>query len=600
MRPYVLSCLIAAAWVVGGSVHAVDYFWNNPNGGAFDEPSNWTPFSPPLMQGPGGASDTLNFDLGTPTSGRYTVTDADRGNSRLIVRDDSVELTLFVDYELSSPGGVNPSFVVGAASGDTGDLILTAGGASQFTTQVTRIANAAGSVGNLRVRGFEWDSGNLRVGYGGDGNLVIEEDTIVTSTNASLAHQSGSVGHVTVQGTWESGGNFLIGREGDGFLDISTNGHIISSAATLGVEPTGYGQAFVGSQWTVTDSVTVGDLGEGLLSVGNGCVLESGDMFVARMAGSVGRMVAGTGSQWTATGRVSIGGDADTGLAGGEGEVQVAGGAVTVAEEIVIFSTGLLEMTDGVLDTPVITFEPLAMFDWTGGELYVEEVQIGGLINQGGVLAARPGSNTITLAGEYTQGPAGVLSIEIAGDSASGNYDSLIVGNSAFLGGTLQVKLAESFLPEPDEVYTVLDAFHLGLGSFANGASGQRIADADGRGTFLISYGLGSPFDPFQVVLSDFQPALNADFDNDGDVDGDDLAQWQGDFGANDLSDADDDGDSDGADLLAWQQQLGGGGSAVDAVANVPEPSAAIMLVVGAALVGRSRRDTTEGWSLIN
>ena len=52
------------------------------------------------------------------------------------------------------------------------------------------------------------------------------------------------------------------------------------------------------------------------------------------------------------------------------------------------------------------------------------------------------------------------------------------------------------------------------------------------------------------------------DFDNDGDVDGNDLSQWQGDFGLNGNSDADFDGDSDGADFLAWQRNLTGSGAA--------------------------------------
>ncbi len=50
----------------------------------------------------------------------------------------------------------------------------------------------------------------------------------------------------------------------------------------------------------------------------------------------------------------------------------------------------------------------------------------------------------------------------------------------------------------------------------------------------------------------------SADFDNDGDVDGNDLAQWEGDFGLNGDSDADGDADSDGADFLAWQRQFTG------------------------------------------
>ncbi len=64
------------------------------------------------------------------------------------------------------------------------------------------------------------------------------------------------------------------------------------------------------------------------------------------------------------------------------------------------------------------------------------------------------------------------------------------------------------------------------------------------------------------VVSQDYTPAAvtvaTADFDNDGYVDGDDLAQWEGNFGSGVTADADGDGDSDGADFLAWQRQFTG------------------------------------------
>ena len=65
-----ISCCVAmmVSIATSDSALAVDYFWTNPVGGAFDEPSNWTPFSPPATQGPGGASDTINFDLGVSSA----------------------------------------------------------------------------------------------------------------------------------------------------------------------------------------------------------------------------------------------------------------------------------------------------------------------------------------------------------------------------------------------------------------------------------------------------------------------------------------------------------------------------------------------------
>jgi hypothetical protein len=98
-------------------------------------------------------------------------------------------------------------------------------------------------------------------------------------------------------------------------------------------------------------------------------------------------------------------------------------------------------------------------------------------------------------------------------------------------------------------------------------------------------------YNPKSVVLT-VLPAVTADFDEDGDVDSDDLAQWQDDFGVNALSDADNDGDSDGADFLAWQQQLGGG-PAIPASEAVPEPGGLMLLLAicpAAPCVRRRRR----------
>jgi hypothetical protein len=85
---------------------------------------------------------------------------------------------------------------------------------------------------------------------------------------------------------------------------------------------------------------------------------------------------------------------------------------------------------------------------------------------------------------------------------------------------------------------------------------------------------------------------IPGDFDGDGTVDGDDLAQWRGDFGpANGDSDADGDGDSDGSDFLVWQRNLGQTG-ATPATAAIPEPASAVVAWIAAACgaIGVRRR----------
>ncbi len=87
---------------------------------------------------------------------------------------------------------------------------------------------------------------------------------------------------------------------------------------------------------------------------------------------------------------------------------------------------------------------------------------------------------------------------------------------------------------------------------------------------------------------------LTADFDDDGDVDGDDLAIWRPAFGVDATADADGDGDSDGDDFLAWQRQLGLGITppVAAAASSIPEPAGGALAALGAATIVASRRRT--------
>lgn len=96
------------------------------------------------------------------------------------------------------------------------------------------------------------------------------------------------------------------------------------------------------------------------------------------------------------------------------------------------------------------------------------------------------------------------------------------------------------------------------------------------------------------VVVEGHVPP-DADFDENGDVDGNDLTRWRNNFGTGTThmqGDADADGDTDGADFLAWQRQLNAPTSAAVASAAVPEPAGDRLSWVGAiaAVVGIRRR----------
>jgi hypothetical protein len=92
--------------------------------------------------------------------------------------------------------------------------------------------------------------------------------------------------------------------------------------------------------------------------------------------------------------------------------------------------------------------------------------------------------------------------------------------------------------------------------------------------------------------------SLPGDFNGDGYVDGNDLLQWQDNYGVNGESDADGDGDTDGQDFLIWQQNLTPPAAPLEVNASVPEPGTLLlsaMLVVYLTAPSRFRiRDGRE------
>lgn len=131
--------------------------------------------------------------------------------------------------------------------------------------------------------------------------------------------------------------------------------------------------------------------------------------------------------------------------------------------------------------------------------------------------------------------------------------------------------------------------------AFENAPEGT-ILHTFGDGTaYQVSYaftapdGMGEANDLALIAIdSSFLPG---DFDNDEDVDGMDLTQWEGDFGINGDSDADNDGDSDGSDFLIWQRNYTGP-AALAVGSAIPEPASGVLLVMGsiAGLVRLRRR----------
>lgn len=131
------------------------------------------------------------------------------------------------------------------------------------------------------------------------------------------------------------------------------------------------------------------------------------------------------------------------------------------------------------------------------------------------------------------------------------------------------------------DVQDMLDSPHTNFGwiLFGNEASPSSAKRFDSR---------ESANPPVLTIDYNLPGLVDADFDGDSDIDGDDLEGWEGAYGSNSEGDADSDGDSDGADYLAWQQGYTGPGD-LQALA-VPEPTSAALAVGCLALVALNRR----------
>ena len=190
----------------------------------------------------------------------------------------------------------------------------------------------------------------------------------------------------------------------------------------------------------------------------------------------------------------------------------------------------------------------------------------------------------IVFEGNVALGEQNTLHIELGGAVAGDQFDVLEVAGDVSLAGTLQVALIDDFALSPGDSFVFLDVDGARSGEF-NGMPEGGLVGTFGEDLFITyTGGDGNDVTLFTRLL------LAADFDKDGDVDGEDFLIWQSNFNTagphtSNTGDADGDGDVDGEDFLRWQAlfgtSLGGSGASV----AVPEPATASVLMIAAANV---------------
>ena len=156
------------------------------------------------------------------------------------------------------------------------------------------------------------------------------------------------------------------------------------------------------------------------------------------------------------------------------------------------------------------------------------------------------------------------------------------MNGAAQLDGLLDVTLGGGFNPTVTDTYTILTTT---TGLFDQGIDL----------TSSLPAGFSAAINGLNLELTFTASGTdNADFDNDGDIDGADFAIWQRGFMTGTTQpegDANNDGSVNGADLAIWETQYGTIGAQLGSQAAVPEPaSALLMLMAMAGLTSRRSR----------
>ena len=317
----------------------------------------------------------------------------------------------------------------------------------------------------------------------------------------NLGHSPASSGTLEVLGNNAQFSDILIvGGQGAGTLSIASGGKVANPTGLIGYYPATTGTVTVdgaGSEWRNSIDLVAGVYGTGSLGITGGGAVFSGDSIVGQSVGSKGTvLIDGPGSRWNVSaGKLTVGP-----VSGGTGTLEIRnGGVLSAASGMTLGFNGTLR-GDGTIVASLINdggfIAPGAVTDTTHGALHIT----------GNFAQQRPQSSR--------------LQIQVASATSS---DKLAVTGNMALSGQLDITLTGGYVPHGTKSFDILD--------WGGSLSGQF--------DFIIlrPFGAMLTLDTSQLyttgVVTIVGPGASytADFDEDGDVDGDDLVQWRGDFG---------------------------------------------------------------------
>ena len=329
------------------------------------------------------------------------------------------------------------------------------------------------------------------MGVVGDGILNVKAGGVVSSSTGRIGDQSSSTGKATVTGShsqWNNSDRLVVGRSGDGTLIVEAEGVVSNSLSLIGRYSGSTGMVTVtgaSSQWNNSGALHAGWYGDGTLNVKAGGMVSNTSGYIGRYSGSTGvATVTGADSQWNNFNSLYIGGGSSG--AGGSGTLNLNNsGLVTVSGTTKLWSDGTINLNGGTLDVGILDLT-LGTFKMLDGLFHADSV-VGDINVQGGTVAPGHSSGTLSIDGNYVQGTAAKLEIELAG-TENGEYDRLLVTGTLELSGALEVQLLDGFSPTIDTRFQIFDATNMS-GTFFSVALPDLLGNLGWDSSLLYSSG---------------------------------------------------------------------------------------------------------------
>ncbi len=365
---------------------------------------------------------------------------------------------------LSASTGADISLTGAAVIGNFGQGQLTLQTSASLSNTTGVIGQQTGSSAGVDVTAATWtNSGALYVGYAGDGALGVSSGGAVSASEASLGYGAGSLGVVSTQDAGSSfstgTGDLVVGYSGDGLFSVSNGAVATAGAVFVAYNNTSFGSLQIdgaGSQLNASQALQLGRDGDGALSITNGGVLNSVGGYLAT-TGSATAIVSGVGSAWNSTLAIQVGGAGLADMTISSGGL-VSAPSITLGDfaggsgHIIIFNDGSLlsssgalilgEQGQGVLNVlslgDVVTNSAILGDDTSGfGELTISDM--GSTVNvSGAMVVANLGQGSVSVdnrgalndATAYVGASAsGVGRVSVSGaGSAWNNSDLAVIG----------------------------------------------------------------------------------------------------------------------------------------------------------------------------